>query len=285
MCPAGGLEESIVPYADRASYPVLVIDDVSAARRVIKRLLNNIGFSKIYEASNGSEALQLIDEEPLRLVIADLNLGDMKGTQIFETLLKREEMKDIPFMLISSDLDATELHNARAVGLSSCLLKPVTLDMLEDELSELLKAKGHFQSPLLEDTEESIKEHSLPASLEKALEQRLPSCQGEDVDAGGGATKVELNQDKLEEIRNRLAQATKASATALENGNSQVATVEEGGLLGELPLTVILDCLVAAVVSSVGTAKANDVYDYLSSSGREVSLQDIKKVLNFYKIA
>lgn len=122
----------------RSDLHILVVDDVLSARSVISRLLKKMGFQNIIEAENGTMALEQLKSGLIELVIADLHLPDMKATDILLGVRNSEELRDIPFIMISSDMDREHIVQAKKAGVSGCLLKPINFEILKEEIREAL---------------------------------------------------------------------------------------------------------------------------------------------------
>jgi len=117
---------------------ILVVDDAFSARRILKGLLSHIGFSNVNVCSTGAQALDLIKSGQVEMVIADLNLEDMKGTEILKEVRACENTRNIPFLIITSDTTKEELVEAFQAGLSDYLLKPFDAQTLEEKLRSVL---------------------------------------------------------------------------------------------------------------------------------------------------
>jgi len=117
---------------------ILVVVDAFSARRILKGLLSHIGFSNVNVCSTGAQALDLIKSGQVEMVIADLNLEDMKGTEILKEVRACENTRNIPFLIITSDTTKEELVEAFQAGLSDYLLKPFDAQTLEEKLRSVL---------------------------------------------------------------------------------------------------------------------------------------------------
>ncbi len=121
-----------------AETTILIIDDVSGARRVLKKMLGKIGYSDIHEASSGEEAKAQLAKERIGLIISDLHLKDIEGLDLFIELKKDYETSKIPFILMTSDLNEAEFSKACKEGISHYMIKPFSADLLQGEISAAL---------------------------------------------------------------------------------------------------------------------------------------------------
>lgn len=117
---------------------ILIVDDSKAMRMIVKRALNQAGFSDMptIEASNGTEALQLIERESPDLILSDWNMPEMKGIELLKTL--RATGRTVPLGFITSE-STPEIHQ-QAVdwGASFVIVKPFTFAAIEYALKPLI---------------------------------------------------------------------------------------------------------------------------------------------------
>lgn len=113
--------------------PVLVVDDADTMRKILHRLLQQIGFRNIHSAPDGFTALQKLREKNFLLVISDWNMEGMSGLQLLEQVRADSKLRNVRFILISSEAKADYVAAAREAGANSYIVKPF--------LPEALKAK------------------------------------------------------------------------------------------------------------------------------------------------
>jgi two-component system chemotaxis response regulator CheY len=87
------------------AYNVLIVDDSTPMRAVIKKVVKASGFNsgRIYEASNGKEALGLLEKEWLDIVLTDYNMPEMDGLMLLEEMQKNETFRSIPVVMITTE--------------------------------------------------------------------------------------------------------------------------------------------------------------------------------------
>lgn len=123
-----------------ASTPILVVDDSKVARKLLMEALNAMGFTEIVEAGDGAEALDLVraratTPQPIGLVISDLRMPTMTGTQLVEKLRADSRFKNLPFLVLSVEKDRASIVEAVMRGSSSYLLKPLSREALTEKLN------------------------------------------------------------------------------------------------------------------------------------------------------
>lgn len=118
--------------------PILVVDDFSAMRRIIRNCLKQLGFENVSEALDGNEALQKLKSEPFQLVIADWSLPEIQGIDLLKKLRSDPTYKGIPFLMITAETQKSGAIEATKAGASSCIVKPFTADTLRTKLESIL---------------------------------------------------------------------------------------------------------------------------------------------------
>jgi two-component system chemotaxis response regulator CheY len=117
---------------------ILVIDDIPSARGVVTRLLKNLGFTNVDELGNGSAALEMLGKKEFDLVISDLHLKDMLGTDLLEQARKEEANKDLPFVIMTSDMSRESFEKVQKKRSITYLLKPFNRGRLAEKITEVL---------------------------------------------------------------------------------------------------------------------------------------------------
>ena len=119
----------------------LVVDDYSTARRLIKDSLEKIGFSCL-EAENGNQALALIKETTLNLVIADVHMPDKNGLELLKDIRTDENMRDLPVILTMLEPFEEIITNGTKLKMNDYLVKPFDVFMLSKKLDNVIKTSG-----------------------------------------------------------------------------------------------------------------------------------------------
>ena len=119
----------------------LIADDYSTARRLIKDSLQQMGFSCI-EAENGNQAITLIEETKLDLVIADVNMPEKNGLELLEDIRADDNMMDLPVVLTMLEPFEVLIYDARKLGMNDYLVKPFDVFTLSKTLDKVIKTTG-----------------------------------------------------------------------------------------------------------------------------------------------
>lgn len=118
---------------------ILVVDDFSTMRRIVKNVLNHLGFSNIDEAVDGREALNKLKSGEYAFVISDWNMPNMMGIDLLKNLRADGGLKELPFLLVTADSQKEHLLDNIKSDVSNYIVKPFTADLLEQKLETIFK--------------------------------------------------------------------------------------------------------------------------------------------------
>lgn len=116
---------------------VLVVDDFATMRRIIKGVLRQIGLKNFREAEDGKEALQLMKSEKFDLVLCDWNMPGMLGIELLKLVRADDELKDIPFVMVTAESQKENILEAVKSGVSNYIVKPFTANAVEEKLKKV----------------------------------------------------------------------------------------------------------------------------------------------------
>lgn len=116
---------------------VLVVEDFATIRRVIRNLLQDLGYAHISEADDGAAALPMLHNEHFDLVITDLLMPEMGGLELLRAIRADRSLSHIPVMVISADAQREKIIEAAQAGVSAYVVKPFTAAMLDSKIRQL----------------------------------------------------------------------------------------------------------------------------------------------------
>jgi two-component system chemotaxis response regulator CheY len=123
---------------ERENIRILVVDDFSSIRKILRKLLASLGFVHVAEARDASEAVYRLQHDSFDLIISDWNMPTMTGKQLLDFVRSQERLEKIPFIMLTMQTDRESVLSAKKAGVSHYLAKPFTAAELESKLSELL---------------------------------------------------------------------------------------------------------------------------------------------------
>lgn len=122
-------------------YRILIVDDSATVRAMIKRAIGAAGIpaDTILEASDGRAGLDVLSRERVDLVLADLNMPVMTGTEMIERMMADPALKTIPVVVVSADPNRETAEALRNAGVRACLSKPFTPEQIRDLVGPILE--------------------------------------------------------------------------------------------------------------------------------------------------
>jgi two-component system chemotaxis response regulator CheY len=117
---------------------VLVVDDYSTMRRIIKNLLNQIGVQNVDEADNGASAYDKMRAKKFGLVISDWNMEPMSGLELLKLVRADAGLKDTPFIMVTAESKTENVIAAKQAGVSNYIVKPFNAETLKTKISSVL---------------------------------------------------------------------------------------------------------------------------------------------------
>ncbi|HFC98309.1 MAG TPA: response regulator [Thermosulfurimonas dismutans] len=119
------------------SMRVLVVDDFATMRKIIKNILTQLGFRNIIEADDGTTAWEILQKEPVDLIISDWNMPKMSGLELLKKVRADEKLKDIPFLMVTAEAQKENIIEAVKYKVSQYIVKPFTPETLKEKLEKI----------------------------------------------------------------------------------------------------------------------------------------------------
>ena len=119
----------------------LIADDFSTTRHIIKNTLNDLGFTCL-EAENGVEALAIIQQLTLDLVIADTHMPEKNGMELLEDIRADDNLKDLPVVLTMIEPLEELISEGEELGMNDYLVKPFDVFSLSKLLDKVIEMEG-----------------------------------------------------------------------------------------------------------------------------------------------
>ena len=116
---------------------ILVVDDFSTMRRIVKNILSQLGFDNVDEAEDGEAALSKLRGGEFQFVISDWNMPNMMGIDLLREMRADASLKDIAFLLVTAEMRKENVEEAQEAGVSNYIVKPFTVDALQQKLETI----------------------------------------------------------------------------------------------------------------------------------------------------
>jgi two-component system, sensor histidine kinase and response regulator len=114
---------------------VLLVDDLESIRKVTAGILHSLGIERVEQATNGAEALRILERQQIDLVISDWNMPNMNGMQLLHAMRAAPRLAQTPFVMITADAERHRIEEAIAAGVSDFLVKPYTAARMSDSIA------------------------------------------------------------------------------------------------------------------------------------------------------
>ena len=121
---------------------VLVVDDFSTMRRIVKNLLRDLGFTNIQEADDGSTALPMLQGGSFDFVVTDWNMPGMQGIDLLKAIRADASLAHIPVLLITAEAKKEQIIMAAQAGVNGYIVKPFTAATLKTKLDKIFERLG-----------------------------------------------------------------------------------------------------------------------------------------------
>ncbi|MDP1626257.1 response regulator [Parvibaculum sp.] len=118
--------------------PILIVDDYRTMLRIVRNLLNKLGFSDIDEAMDGTEALAKLRGRSYGLVISDWNMQPMTGYELLKAVRGDTALAKLPFVMVTAESKAENVVAARQAGVNNYIIKPFSAEVLKAKLKTVL---------------------------------------------------------------------------------------------------------------------------------------------------
>jgi len=126
--------------AVNASLKILVVDDFATMRRIIRNLLQDLGFSNISEADDGNTALPLLQNGNFDLLITDWNMPGMPGLELLKAVRADSRLAKLPVLMLTAEAKREQIVEAAQAGVNGYVVKPFTAETLKTKLDKILAA-------------------------------------------------------------------------------------------------------------------------------------------------
>jgi len=120
------------------SMPILVVDDYKTMVRIIRNLLKQIGFENVDEASDGTEAFEMMKKRKYGLVISDWNMEPMTGYELLQKVRAEESTKATPFIMVTAESKTENVIAAKKAGVNNYIVKPFNAGTLKAKMSAVI---------------------------------------------------------------------------------------------------------------------------------------------------
>ncbi|MDR3410274.1 MAG: chemotaxis response regulator CheY [Formivibrio sp.] len=121
---------------------ILVVDDFSTMRRIVRNLLKELGLSNVDEAEDGQVALHKLKNGQFDFVVSDWNMPNMTGIELLKAMRADPQLKHIPLMMVTAEAKKENIIEAATAGANGYIVKPFTAATLDEKLKKIFASMG-----------------------------------------------------------------------------------------------------------------------------------------------
>ena len=118
---------------------ILIVDDFSTMRRIVKNLLRDLGFNNTVEADDGLTALPLLKRGDFDFVVTDWNMPGMQGIDLLRQIRSDEQLKHLPVLMITAEAKRDQIIEAAQAGVNGYIVKPFNAVTLKEKLAKIFE--------------------------------------------------------------------------------------------------------------------------------------------------
>lgn len=121
------------------NFKILIVDDFSTMRRIVKNLLNDIGYVNTTEADDGRSAWPMLQTGNFDFVITDWNMPGMTGLDLLKNIRSDARLKQLPVMMVTAEAQRDQIIEAAKAGVNGYIIKPFTAVTLKEKLDKIVQ--------------------------------------------------------------------------------------------------------------------------------------------------
>ena len=118
---------------------ILVVDDFTTMRRIVRNLLKQLGYENIEEAEDGQQALAMLKDDKYHFIISDWNMPNMTGIELLHQVRSDFELKALPFLMVTAESEKERVIEAIKSGVNNYIIKPFTAEILKDKMEKIFE--------------------------------------------------------------------------------------------------------------------------------------------------
>lgn len=118
---------------------ILIVDDFSTMRRIIKNLLRDLGFNNTQEADDGTTALPILQAGGIDFLITDWNMPGMQGIDLLKAVRADEQLATLPVLMVTAETKREQIIEAAQAGVNGYIVKPFTAATLKEKIEKIFE--------------------------------------------------------------------------------------------------------------------------------------------------
>lgn len=118
---------------------ILIVDDFSTMRRIIKNLLRDLGFNNTHEADDGKTALPILEAGGFDFLVTDWNMPGMTGIDLLKAVRANSALASLPVLMVTAEQKRDQIVEAAQAGVNGYIVKPFTADTLKEKIEKIFE--------------------------------------------------------------------------------------------------------------------------------------------------
>ncbi len=118
---------------------ILVVDDFSTMRRIVKNLLKQLGFENVEEAEDGAQAYSKLKTGGFGFVVSDWNMPNMDGLELLKKVRGDAALSGLPFLMVTAEAEKEKVILAIQAGVNNYVVKPFTGEVLKEKMDKVFE--------------------------------------------------------------------------------------------------------------------------------------------------
>lgn len=118
---------------------ILIVDDFSTMRRIVKNLLRDLGFTNTQEADDGTTALPLLKSGNFDFLVTDWNMPGMTGIELLRAIRADPQLASLPVLMVTAEASREQIVEAAKAGVNGYIIKPFTAATLQEKLDRIFE--------------------------------------------------------------------------------------------------------------------------------------------------
>lgn len=121
---------------------ILIVDDFSTMRRIIKNLLRDLGFTNTQEADDGVTALPMLKGGDFDFLVTDWNMPGMTGIDLLKEVRSDAKLASLPVLMVTAEAKRDQIIEAAQAGVNGYVVKPFTAQVLKEKIDKIFERVG-----------------------------------------------------------------------------------------------------------------------------------------------
>ncbi|WP_166569285.1 chemotaxis response regulator CheY [Pseudomonas sp. R5(2019)] len=118
---------------------ILIVDDFSTMRRIIKNLLRDLGFTNTHEADDGNTALPMLNSGSFDFLVTDWNMPGMSGLDLLKAVRADARLSHLPVLMVTAEAKREQIIQAAQAGVNGYVVKPFTAQALKEKIEKIFE--------------------------------------------------------------------------------------------------------------------------------------------------